>query len=258
MPFFPQFSNLFVPPYVPPVAGKILWLKADVGVNYDGNNLVTSWEDQSGNANDVTPYSSGYEPLWVDNSINGLPTIRFYDTEPSLLVTGNIFSVNYDTPASLIAVAMAVDTEVSIGDAQRWLLPDGSSGTFELGFTFGAYGAETARNFASMAGRNLIEEADIQSSQIVDTEVAIVSLINDGTTVSFYKNGSLEGTIDPADFDNATASSGVWGIGAQMAGGSIYLTAKFNLAELMIYNTSIDTIEREAQEAYLNDKWSVY
>lgn len=259
MPFFPQFSNLFVPPYIPPPpAEKILWLKADVGVTYDGSDLVTLWEDQSGNGNDVTPYDTGYEPLWVDNSINSLPTIRFKDDDTTkLLVTPNFYSISYDSPTSIIAVLKANSSEIASGDAQRWLLPDGGSGDFELGFTFGSY-ENADRNFAAMVGSNLVGEVDIQSDTISGTETAIVSLVNTGSEVSFYKNGTLVGTTDPTAYNGTNATSGIWGIGGQMAAGSIYLSAKFNLAELIMYNDAIATGTRESDESYLNTKWNVY
>lgn len=260
MPFFPQFSNLFVPPYVPPPpAEKILWLKADVGVSYEEeSHVVTLWQDQSGNENNVTPYDAGYEPLWVDNSINSLPTIRFKDDDTTkLLVTPNFYSISYDSPTSIIAVLKANSSEISSGDAQRWFLPDGSSGSFELGITFGSY-ANANRNFAAMIGNNLVGETNIQSDTISGTETAIVSLVNTGSEVSFYKNGTLVGTTDPADYSGTNSTSGVWGIGGQMAGGNIYLSAKFNLAELIMYNSALGTAARESDESYLNTKWDVY
>jgi len=258
MPFFPQFSNLFVPPYVPTPSEKILWLKADVGVTYDGSDLVTLWEDQSGNGNDVTPFDTGYEPLWVDNSINSLPTIRFKDDDDTkLLVTPNFYSISYDSPTSIIAVLKANSSEIASGDAQRWFLPDGASGSFELGFTFGGY-SNPDRNFAAMVGKNLVGEANIESSTISGTETAIISLINTGSEVFFYKNGALIGTEDPTAYNTTNATSGIWGIGGQMASGNIYLSAKFNLAELIMYNSALGTATRESDESYLNAKWNVY
>jgi hypothetical protein len=242
-----------------PKSGLSLWLKADAGVTLSGSN-VTAWADQSGNGNNATPPDAvnGYEPLFVSNSVNGLPTIRFLDSSTSLLVTPSFLAVSYNTPISIIAVAKAVASEVVVdGSAQRWLLPSGASESFEIGFTFGAYG-NTSPNYSAMVGSNLVGEVESESSEIIGTETAVVSLTNTGTTVNFHKNGTSVGSLDPSSYSTTNASDGVWGIGAQLCGGSVYLPAKFNLAELVIYNRLITTPERQQVEAYLNTKYAIY
>jgi hypothetical protein len=253
----PIVSASSAPAPVIPQSGLSLWLKADAGVTLSGSN-VTAWADQSGNGNNATPFDTGYEPLFVSSSVNGLPTIRFSDSAASLLVTPSFLPVNFDTSISIIAVAKAVASEVvTENSAQRWLLPSGESGSFEIGFTFGAYG-NSSPNFSAMIGSNLVDEAEVESSEIIGTETAIVSLLNTGTSVDFYKNGTSAGSLTPADYSETDASDGVWGIGAQLGNGSVYLPARFNLAELVIYNREITTQERQQVEAYLNAKYEIY
>jgi hypothetical protein len=77
MPFFPQFSNLFVPPYVPaPPVTPYAWYKADVGVT-QSSGLVTQWNDQSGNGRHLTVPSGATEPNYISSGINSLPSIEF-------------------------------------------------------------------------------------------------------------------------------------------------------------------------------------
>lgn len=240
-----------------PQSGLSLWLKADAGVTLSGSN-VTAWADQSGNGNNATPFDTGYNPLFVSNSVNGLPTIRFSDSATSLLVTPSFLAVGHNTPISIIAVAKAVASEVAGGgSAQRWLLPSGASGSFIIGFTFGVYG-NTSPNFSALIGENFVGEAESQSSEIIGTETAIVSLANTGTTVNFHKNGTSVGSLDPSAYSITDASDGAWGIGAQLVNGSVDLPSKFNLAELVIYNRAITTQERQQVEAYLNTKYAIY
>lgn len=59
-----------------PASGMKLWLKADVGVTKDGNNMVSAWADQSGNGNDVTPYWT-YQAQYVPAAINNWPALYF-------------------------------------------------------------------------------------------------------------------------------------------------------------------------------------
>ena len=55
-----------------------LWLRADhiTGLS-DGGDLTTAWPDTSGNSHDASQSSAAYLPTFVENSINGLPAVRF-------------------------------------------------------------------------------------------------------------------------------------------------------------------------------------
>lgn len=263
MPFFPQFSNLFVAPYTPPPPiEKLAWYKADVGTTVDGNDRVTSWADQSGNSNDATPFDSGYEPLLSSNQINGLDAVffdpNFDDVMARLLVTPEILPMNYDTPFSAIAVVKANYDDVNAQPAQRWLLQSGDSGDWLCGFDFGPYSG--GKYFSTMYGKNLVGEDHINGTQLTSGDYyAILSVVHNGTTLSFYENGTLVNTATPADsYSDANINSGIFTIGAQVGGGSVYLAAKFYLGELMIFDAAINTETREAEELYLNNKWDIY
>ena len=72
-----------------------LWLKADEGVATNGPGLVTSWTDQSFNAEVFTPPSNAKRPTFQDGSVltNGTnynPAIDFYeDGNPDYLTSVN-------------------------------------------------------------------------------------------------------------------------------------------------------------------------
>jgi hypothetical protein len=73
-------------PDVPgPAAGSVVWLRADVGVTGDRDN-VASWADQSGNGNNATMTNTSRQPSLVPRAINGQPAIHF-DGAQSLLLT---------------------------------------------------------------------------------------------------------------------------------------------------------------------------
>ena len=59
------------------VSGLTLWLDASEGITKDGSNLVSQWDDQSGNSNNVVQATTANKPTWVDSTLNGLPVIRF-------------------------------------------------------------------------------------------------------------------------------------------------------------------------------------
>ncbi len=81
------------------VSGLVLWLKADAGVQTNVDGYVSSWTDQSGAGVNVSQSAGGYQPIYVTNTINGLPAVRFDGfndqmTWPSALAARTIFVVN--------------------------------------------------------------------------------------------------------------------------------------------------------------------
>ena len=67
-------ANLFVPTSLP---GCGLWLHAGAGLTTNGLGAVERWADQSGNGHDATQATSGAQPVWVADAVNGLPAVRF-------------------------------------------------------------------------------------------------------------------------------------------------------------------------------------
>ncbi|MDD5263077.1 MAG: hypothetical protein PHD76_14635 [Methylacidiphilales bacterium] len=70
-------------------AGAKLWLKADAGVTKDANNNVSAWADQSGNNNNCSQNTATAQPMWVANTLNGLPVVRFNGSPDILVGTTN-------------------------------------------------------------------------------------------------------------------------------------------------------------------------
>ena len=57
---------------------NVLWLKANAGTSTTTNSVaVSSWIDQSGNANNVAQPTANLQPLYMTNIINGYPCILF-------------------------------------------------------------------------------------------------------------------------------------------------------------------------------------
>jgi len=56
------------------ISGLILWLDASEGIT-KSSDLVSQWDDQSGNSNDVA--ESTNKPTWTDSELNGLPAVVF-------------------------------------------------------------------------------------------------------------------------------------------------------------------------------------
>ena len=71
-----------------------MWLDAsDSGsVIVDGNNRVSSWNDLSGNGNDVTQSTQAMKPLWDENTKNGRAVLDF-DGGDTLSIPSGVFSI---------------------------------------------------------------------------------------------------------------------------------------------------------------------
>lgn len=87
-----------------------LWLKADQGVQKTGNK-VSTWNDQSGNANDASQGAGNSQPLFATNAIGGKEAIFFAGTNyfslPNTIFSGateaegfTILKATTNTPVS--------------------------------------------------------------------------------------------------------------------------------------------------------------
>jgi len=59
-------------------ASNCFWVKADAGTSSTVNaTAISSWNDQSGNGNNLTQSTTNQQPLYSSNIINGFPAIQF-------------------------------------------------------------------------------------------------------------------------------------------------------------------------------------
>lgn len=58
------------------IANLIFWYRADQGVTKDGSNLVSQWDDLSGNGHHLEQASGSLQPTWNASTANGQPAIR--------------------------------------------------------------------------------------------------------------------------------------------------------------------------------------
>lgn len=83
-------------------AGLKLWLMADaIGGLADGASIQT-WNDGSGQGNDLTQATSGKRPLYKTNIVNGLPVVRFDGIDDFLAIA---FAASIAPPFTLVIVA---------------------------------------------------------------------------------------------------------------------------------------------------------
>src|SRR5262249_18674418 len=109
-----------------PLAGLQIWVKADAGVVKDSNNLVSQWQDQSGQANTLVQPTLTSEPAWVANAVNGLPALHFDGSSDFLTFTNRltnvrtVFWVIREDPAATAGIHLL------LGDSSKYDFYSGS------------------------------------------------------------------------------------------------------------------------------------
>lgn len=243
----PSGAAGFVPSQI---GGLTLWLKADSGITKDGSNLVSNWNDQSGNNNHFTQTTGTAKPLFTANAKNGLPAIVFDGT--SDYMASAAFTLG---TFSLFAVA-----------SRKWQVPayaglfrhdlTATSGQGLFTTSSAVYGWNSAEFVVSGNGFQ-----DTQSPRAIGPYGALTNdtyhIISTGCGASgtFLK---LDRTSVARTTTNATitATSATAAIGTDAAA----LNADWwdgGIAELLIYNSVLSAGDITKVETYLSNKWAI-
>lgn len=222
-------------PLVPiPLNGLKLWLDAgaatfqDTGATVVANDgdPVAFWDDLSGNAGAVSQTTGTRAGTLRTNVLNGHPVVEFDGTEDRLENT-----VNYGVPSTVIYVGRILG-------ANRRRVLGGRSNNWLLGYHSGYKNR--------FYGQGWLHQPN---TAVVDNEWNLfVGQINAGLFARLYTNGNQQAA-------NTGPTQGPNGISV---GGSSNQWSYSQAAEVIIYDRVLTDPEREAIEAYLNEKYSIY
>ncbi len=217
----------------PPREGLVLWLRAEVGVQVEGGQVVR-WEDQSGRENDATAETEG-RPILVEGAINGQPAVQFDGVGSHLVIAP---TADLDGTAGLTALCVYRWTD-GFRIAQKksnhgGLAPDAWFLTPSGGL--GASGKFVSRALFAR------EQWQLQTS-VLDPEAE---------TLRVFRHG-----------EEAVVISGV--AAPQPNGDPLYLGQRLNpgateghlrgdITELLIYNVALSEETRAQAETYLRTK----
>jgi len=218
---------------LPTISGLKLHLDASDAstITKDGSNLVSAWNDKSGEGNHISQSTGSKQPLWVDNTQNGLPLIRFDGSNDQLnrstFVNGAISQGFY----------MFVVMKPTSGSASSPYNFDGGSG---------------ARGWCYTASGNTVRYgAGIE--QVVDPNLpstpAMYTFFIDGNSSDVRKNSvsTASGTF------GSSTINGLW-LACRHSDASF---GSPDHAEILFYDNDIGTTNRDAVEAYLKKKWGL-
>lgn len=221
-----SFPSIFDPLSV---SGCKLWLKADAGITKDGSNLVSQWDDQSGQANHVTQATGTNQPLWVDAAYASKPTIRFDGVDNFLSKAS--FSGGELTPTSFIFIVSTFPNAVS---EFLWSSAD-----------------DTKRNYMFRSGSNYsIYSGTPITGGAVSTSLQQLTAKYDGTTGYIRRDGTEL-------VSGATGTQNMNGVALAVSSNLTEGFGDVDICEMLIYNASLSDADRNTIESYLVGRWGL-
>lgn len=198
-----------------------------------GNGFVTTWYDQSGNANNATNSTAIAQPQIVSSGamilINGKPSVQF-DGSNDLLNLGSVITAGASSFNSFVAKRAAS------GD-NFWALSEKDATGYLLGSISNTYYYQP-------------KTTQYQASSATDTTTnqLLITGQNNAGTMSIFKNGS---TI------TSTASNLTYSPTIDSVGRYSGLFSKCNIQETIFYNTNQST-NRTGIESNINTFYTIY
>ena len=227
-----------------------VWFSASMSsVFFDGNNKVAQWTDISGYNRHATQSSAAYRPTFTATGFSGgYPAINFSGSGLQLKITRGFIKDRF----SIFAV-------FSGGNVNSRVIDQRGTGTFGTvkGYQF--------KNYQSVSGDiagvddGAGNHRGYNVSGLTDSPAMISSVFPENNTLSYYRNGlkymdvaSAGGNV-PTDIDNTGFDIALGGI---TSGGT---TQDFTglIAEMIMYNHTLSSVERKKVEGYLAHKWGL-
>ncbi len=214
------------------ISGCLCWYDAAdaSSITKDGSNLVSQWNDKSGNARHAT--ASGALRPTSGGSQNGRTVMQFTGTQ-AMTITGNFLQSDNVT---MFAVAMKnTDHYGGIISSAPTNPEDSPILCFYL------------TTIAWLNRRVLVQQAT------ANNVYRIVSGQSVGTTQQGFFDG-IRGTDATASVATNTANT-ITKIGVLRTGSTADLNG--NIAEIVCYSGNLTTAQRASVEAYLASKWAI-
>ena len=218
---------------------NVLWLRAgDISGIAGGDALDIAWPDTSGNDHDASQSTAAYRPLFISSAVNGKPAVQFDGTDDFL-------DDSHSYTARTAFIIYKVDATLQLNT--------------DLGQAWGNY-AEGAH--IAMDARVALPQGFSFDGTPINVGKARYAL-DGGTYGAFVANDNNPAwTYDQwelitAEFEgNRAMTRQVIGslfpsfpVGTHQYGGGI--------AEIIIYNTTLNTAQRIIIENYLSSKYNI-
>ncbi len=215
-----------------------LWLDADDAgtITKDASDFVSQWDDKSGEGNDVSQATGSKQPKWIDNVQNSKPIIRF-DAIDDFLNRTTFVNGALTQPNTVFVVCKMPDTTT----ATNGFVFDGNT-TRHLFTHNDILGASDYDIFAGV---------ELKPPTTVDTTNILLYTIHFNTTAGSLRKSKSQ--ISSGNVGTNTFNGIVLAVPITLADSF----SNPDIAELLVYNKSLTTTERDDVETYLTDKWAV-
>lgn len=215
------------------IAGCKLWLDSSdlTTITKDGGNLVSQWNDKSGEGNHVTQATGTNQPLWVDAVRNGKAIIRFDGVDNYMQKT--TFAGGSLQPKTIFIVTT---TPADSGIA-RYLFDGGGAATRTA-----IYSDDTNMNMSTDFASTL------SYAKPVDGTWKYWTGKYNGASSDFRENATSKAT-------GATGATAMDGITLATRYNFTTSFANIDIAEILIYDTSLSAGDITSIESYLASKW---
>jgi hypothetical protein len=202
-----------------------------------GNGFVTTWYDQSGNANNATQTTAANQPQIVSSgamiTINGKNSMSFDGSNDSfnLASTINVASSNYNSFVGKRAVSGRRLVALTGGVGQQYFFALNSDNNYYL--------------------QGKTTHYQVSSATDTTTNQLLLTGLNSAGTMSMYKNGS---TITSSQL-SAAITNQISTIGNYLGGNGFLVYA--DLQEIVFYNSD-QTSNRNGIESNINTFYTIY
>jgi len=238
------------------VPGVTLWLDASdpSTFSFSSGSNVSIWRDKSGNGYDGTTTNasvgSPVAPTYVTNSINGLSAVTMSGTS---YFTGST-NVNSTTLTAFFVGNCVFGTG---GSTQQRILGLGVTGLDDYSSTLRPIPLSVINSGTTLlAYRN----ANMATATVVSGTNFVGCCVFDGTSNYMYVNGKLGTQVA----SSGTFTTSIYGVGSdagtQNSGGAAAFGTNClvgKIGEMIVFNTALNTTQRQAVESYLSRKWGI-
>jgi len=226
-------SSTFLPT---DVSGLKVWLDASDAstITKDGSDLVSQWDDKSGEGNDIAQATGSLQPLWVDSVQNSKPIIRGDGIDNTIGRATYTGGAEAQINTILIVCKMSADVH---GIYNSYMFDSGNSSYRHLFTTW------------NPTDIHLMFAGTILDSTSIDTSFHVYTLEYNSTSSIMRQDKSQLTTGD-------ASTQGMQGL-TFFSGFNGGQTGNGDIGEFLFYNKQLSTAERDNLEDYLTDKWGL-
>lgn len=209
-----------------PIPGLVSWFDASKITGLNDNDPVTTWDDQSPYSNDAYQSNANNRPLYKTNILNGKPVVRF-DGANDLLLLLSSYTGGDNTTVFIVANTT------------------GNANSLFVANKIAVYGNQGG-NWAAFTNTALLSGVALTS-----TFICMTTIFRAANNVEMRTNGGIAVTRTNGI---AYQNRGGTAIGADPGG---TLAHKGDIAEIIVYNVSLGTVDRSRVESYLMNKYAL-